>query len=331
MTASPGSLRVELVRPLSLYRSWIVLAMVVCGLGVAAVRYFSQPQYSVTAILLPTSTNDQTASGSSGGIAALANLGVRGIGAGRAVSPFERFMYLIDSPELGQWQIDHHDMRPIVFENRWDSEHKTWKTRQGMLAGILGSSDPGRAPDAYDISREYDSHIGIKRLMSGSNMTDPSGMVSVTYTDTSPERAYALMNAVITDTNELLRQDAAVRAAVQAEYLRGKLATVTVDDYRQTLQKLLSDQEQTLMLTNSHLPYAAQLVSGQTLPPALLPKRTALFGAIGAGFGFCFAFLLAILHYNLRRDRAGTRSVKQTNRVPVFSTLARSLGLAKAH
>jgi uncharacterized protein involved in exopolysaccharide biosynthesis len=104
-----------------------------------------------------------------------------------------------------------------------------------------------------------------------------------------------------------------------------------VQDYRETLQRLLSDQEQTLMLTNSHLPYAAQTVSGQTLPPSLASKRTALFAMIGAGFGFCIAYMLAIMHYNLRRERAGSRSAKQPDRVPVFSVLARSLGLAKAH
>jgi uncharacterized protein involved in exopolysaccharide biosynthesis len=92
-----------------------------------------------------------------------------------------------------------------------------------------------------------------------------------------------------------------------------------------------SDQEQTLMLTNSHLPFAAQTVSGETLPPVLVSKRTVLFAAIGAGFGFCIAYVLAIIHYNLRRDRVGVRSAKQTDRVPVFSSLARSLGFAKAH
>lgn len=330
MTASPGSLRVELIRPLAVYRAWIALAMIVFGLAVASVRYFAEPQYIVTAVMLPTSTNDQ-ATPQSGGIAALAGLGIRGMGAGRAVSPFERFMYLVTAPELGQWQMQHHDIRPMLFASRWDADHKTWKARKSLLSGILGPSSAAAAPDAYDMAREYDSHLTIKKLMSSSNMADVSSMVALTYTDTSPERAYAILTAVIADANELLRQDAAVRAAVQADYLRGKLATVTVQDYRDTLQRMLSDQEQTLMLTNSHLPYAAQTMSGQTLPPNLSPKRTALFAVIGAGFGFCIAYLLAIIRYNLRRERVGSRSAKQPDRVPVFSALARSLGLAKAH
>lgn len=331
MTASPGSLRVEIIRPLSVYRSWIVLAMVVLGLAVGGMRYMAEPAYSVTAVLLPTSTNDQTPQSGMGGISALASLGLRGMGAGKAVTPFERFMYLIDSPELGQWQMTHDDIRPLVFAKRWDAEHKTWKQSDGFLSTFFHSDRGPVAPDAYDLAREYDAHIGVKKMMSGSNMTDPSGLVALTYTDTSPERASAILNAVLADANELLRQDAAMRASVQADYLRNKLASVQVQDYRETLQRMLSDQEQTLMLTNSHLPFAAQTVSGQTLPPVLSSKRTVLFAAIGAGFGFCIAYVLAIIHYNLRRDRPGTRSAKQPDRVPVFSSLARSLGLAKAH
>jgi hypothetical protein len=209
VTASPGSLRVELIRPLAVYRSWIFLAMVVFGLALGAVRYFSAPEYAITAIMLPTATNDQTGSPGGGGISALASLGIRGIGAGRAVSPFDRFMYLVNSPELGQWQILHHDIRPMLFPKRWDADHKTWKPRKGLFDFIFGSSSAPEAPDAYDIAREYDSHISIKKLMSSSNMAETSSMVAITYTESSPERAYAVLNTLIADVNELLRQDAA--------------------------------------------------------------------------------------------------------------------------
>ena len=330
MTASPGSLRVEIIRPLSVYRSWIILAMLVFGLGVGALRYLSQTQYTVTTILLPTSTNDQAGGGQGAGLSALAGLAnLRGIGAGRAVSPFERFMYLVNSPELGQWQIQHHDVRPTLFPKQWDAEHKTWKPREGFMASLFGSHE-AKAPDAYDVEREYDSHLSVKKMMSGSDVGTSTSLTSLTYTDPSPERATAVLNSIIGDANELLRQDAAVRASVQADYLRDKLATVTVQDYRETLQRLLSEQEQTLMLTNSHLPYAAQMVSGQMLEPAMAPKRTLLFAVVGAGFGFCLAYMLAILHYNLRRDRV-SRIGKQPDRVPVIASVARTLGLAKAH
>ena len=330
MTASSGSLRVELVRPLIVYRFWILLTMVVLGLLVATVRYFSPPQYTVTVILLPTATNDQGPGSTPLSMAAMAGISLRGVGAGRAVSPFERFMYLVNSPELAEWQIRHHDVRPLVFPQRWDAEHKTWKPPEGFLANLFGPA-VAQAPDAYDVAREYDARLGIKKIMSGSSVADNSGMVGLTYTDRSADRAYTILNTLIDDANELLRQDAAVRAAIQADYLRNKLASVSVEDYRVTLQKLLSDQEQTLMLTNSHLPFAAQSVSGEVLPPERTSKRTVLYSLIGAGIGFSVAYLFAMLHYNLRRGRSDSRSVKSANRVPVFTSLARSLGLAKAH
>jgi hypothetical protein len=323
-------LRVELVRPLIVYRSWILLAMFVVGSLVAAMRFFSPAEYTVTVILLPTATNDQDRTSSALGVAALAGINLRGVGAGRAVSPFDRFMYLVNSPELAEWQIKHHDVRPLIFPQRWDADHKTWKAPEGLLAGLFGAASP-EAPDAYEVAREYDAHLGIKKMMSGSAMAEGTGMVGLTYTDKSADRAYTILNNIMDDANELLRQDAAVRAAIQADYLRNKLASVAVEDYRQTLQKMLSEQEQTLMLTNSHLPFAAQSVSGETLPPERASKRTVLYSLIGAGFGFCVAYLFALLHYNLRRGRVDSRSVKSAGRVPVFTTLARSLGFAKAH
>jgi hypothetical protein len=267
-------------------------------------RIFSTPEYTASVVLAPTLSSDNISDklASLSGLGGFASaLGLRG---GKSVSSNDRFMYLIRSSNLAEFQIEHRGILQILFPDRWDSEHKAWKPRsgtaaiKGWLAWLSGNriADP---PDAYAVVKEYDEHLDVKRVVAASSVVEETGMMSLTYTDTDPTRAANVLRFIVQDANEMLRREAAQRATIQAAYLRAKLADVSVQDYRETLGKLLSEQEQTLMLTNSKLPFAAEPVSDIAAPPLRNPTRALLFGFIAGALGFCLAYFLAIVFYNL--------------------------------
>jgi hypothetical protein len=324
---SVGDIRVELVKPLIFFRSWVLLASALFALVSFSIRVFSPAEYSTSVVLVATSENDGDRLSQLSGFASLAGISIK---ANTGVSNFERFTYLLHSPELAEWQIKRRNILQLLFPEKWDPNQKSWRAPSGIgaefkqaLAWVTGDIF-WHPPDAFSVVDEYDRHLEVRRIASGASMAEESGLVRLTYSDTDPTRATEVLGALVADANEMLRADAAARAAIQSEYLREKLKDVSVQEYRETLQKLLSEQEQTLMLTSSRLPFAAQPVSGQSVPPKETPRRTLLFTLIGAALGFSLSYFIAILAYNWNTDRLQDYESGRAPQAPVVSNLRKS-------
>jgi uncharacterized protein involved in exopolysaccharide biosynthesis len=114
-----------------------------------------------------------------------------------------------------------------------------------------------------------------------------SDIVNISVQHPDPVFARRLMLMAHQEANEVLRDQVAVRAAQQVEYLQQKLLQTTVQDYRQTLLSLLSAQEKTLMLTKTSAPYAAEILTPPTSSPRPVAPRPV--------FGIAVSILVGIL------------------------------------
>ncbi|MBL6939877.1 MAG: hypothetical protein ISS15_19225 [Alphaproteobacteria bacterium] len=295
------NVRADFVSPLVAYRSWILAVSLLFAAAVFVIKVLSPAEYTATAVVAATNASDGARSQIArlSGLASLAGIGIPVGGGGQ--NEFERFVYLLQSPELAEWQIQHSDVLYRLFPGRWDPNTKMWRSPDGFgekLNAILGNPTPPE-PDAYAVSRIYDRAISMRRIVSQNGGSEETGLVQISYTDEDKDRAQAMLQKVISDADEILRDEAATRSKAQSEYLRTKLNEVTVQAYRDSFEKLLGEQEQTLMLTNSHLPFAAERLSGSALPPERESKRILVFVLIGLGGGFSVAYFFAILAYNM--------------------------------
>lgn len=293
----------ELVEPLR--RRWpVVLAVALtCALAVLVWQAVAVPRYSAYAVIGAAETPGQGGKSSLGGLSGLASVaGVSLPGGTGQTSPFDQFKFLLTSFDLATFQITQRPMLRIAFPGAWDPTLRRWREAEGLPASVERGLDPlfgipASTPiDARTLAGFYGSKIKIQPI-------PDTELFRVVFDDPDPARAMMLLDYLLRDANELLRRRAQANARMQAAYLRNRLSLVEVQTYRETLVSLLQQQEQTLMLANGQLPYAAQLIEQINVSPVPTSKHPALYATIAFVLGLCLgAFAVIVVH---NRQRGG--------------------------
>ena len=293
-----GTFQIDLIQPLVRYRWPILISILLISALVFAWRQSSPQLYAASLALAPAnSTLDASSSLSRvSGLGGLASLGLGNVTS--KSTNYDRFIYLISSPELANWQIQHHDIRPMVFPGSWDAQKKTWRAPDDLMVrlGLTHDTLP-RPPTAYELAGLYASQLTMTEL-GDAGLIGSSGMVKLTYTDTDPVRASQVLRYIVSDANQILRSQSTRKATLQADYLRDKLSSTSVQDYRDTLLKLLSEQDQMLMLAKSNMPFAAEPIAEGDLSAAPVPKRSLLFAMIAGVVVFSLSYFVALMLYH---------------------------------
>lgn len=291
----------ELVEPLR--RRWpTVLAIAVaCAAVVLIWQAVTVPRYSAYAVIGAAETPGQGGKSSLGGLSNLASVaGVSLPGGGNQTSPFDQFKFVLTSFDLATFQMTQRPMLQIAFPGAWDPTLKRWREPEGMRASadrgfnsIFGI--PSAPPvDARALAGFYSSKIKLQPV-------PDTELVRVVFDDADPARAAMLLNYLLRDANEMLRRRAQANARMQAAYLRDRLSLVEVQAYRETLISLLQQQEQTLMLANGQLPYAAQLVEQINVSALPTSKHPLLYATIAFVLGLCLGAFAVIVAHNRQR------------------------------
>lgn len=232
----------------------------------------SQPAYRVTMTVVPAPSDQGPQSMSSASSGALS--AILGMGSGGNVN-FMRYQKLLSSTVVAQRLQDKYGLLQQVFAGNWDAERKVWvphyTMRAYMLIWLLKLSNlpTWAAPDSTALANYLASSLVVLPGVSGD---------IVTITMDSPDVAFAkrVMLAAHTEANQVLRDQVARRATLQSAYLEGKLATISVEDYRATLLAMLGAQQKTLMLTQTDASYAAEILSPPVASPIPVAPRPVL-------------------------------------------------------
>ena len=251
--------------------------------------------------MVAAETPGQSGKSSLGGLSGLASVaGVSLPGGSGQTSPFDKFKFLLTSYDLATFQVAQRPMLQIAFAGAWDQSRKRWLEPQGFRASFERWFDPlfgipASPPiDARTLTGFYASKLKIQSI-------PDTDLFRVVFDDPQPARAAMLLDYLLRDANELLRRRAQANARMQAAYLRDRLSQVEVQTYRETLLSLLQQQEQTLMLANGQLPYAAQLVEQINVSPVPTSKHPLLYATIAFGLGLCLGAFGVIVAHNRRR------------------------------
>jgi hypothetical protein len=262
------------------------------GLGWLAI---STPKYTASVVLVPSANRTGVPDSKLGSLAGLASIAGGKLGVSDKTSNVDRFRFFLTSKRLAEFQIKSRSILQVLYKDRWDFEKKTWRPPSGPVNFIVGpirklfSFPAWQVPDEFMVVETY------KRNFRQSDVGETS-MQWLSYTDTSPERALWLLKAAVADADTIVRADALARAEQQAAYLRNRLKSESLLEHRETLLALLSEQEQTLMLANSNLPFTQDIMENYTvssIPTSNTPLTAAFIGSfLGLLLGYVLAFLL---------------------------------------
>ena len=298
MASADEPANLDLITPMFRYR-WMLLAGTIFGLLLAVVfEIVSTPRYTATVVLVPAANRTELPQ-LKGGLAALSGLAGGKLGTGN-VSSMDRFGFLLTSTRLAEHQIMHRQVLQVLFPERWDKALGRWKEPSGFIQPIAGGVKQifgipaWTPPDKFAVAKLYEKSLAQGKV-------GDTELVRLSYTDKDPARAERVLRWIVDDANEIVRADAALRAQQQSGYLREQLRTITVQDYRETLLSLLAQEEQTLMLSSSRMPFAADTIEGDATSPIPTSKRPATSAIAGALVGLVLTYLAALIAFNLRR------------------------------
>jgi hypothetical protein len=282
-------------------RVFFLLAVAACELLAVLYLMVSEPRYPTEMLLAP-----QQQSGESSGSGALSALGgaagLLGIKGGGVNTDFEKFRVLYLSSQTAADVDRRFHLLQRSFPG-WNARAHAWQMPPWSSGNVLPRfvrwifrRPVWRVPSAADLAETLANQITVVK-----SDTDPFLTVSTTSTD--PKFSEVLLVALTDSANEILRQRAQEQAAAQIEYLNRQLGTVSNTEHRQVLTELLLAQEQTLMLSRSNLPYAAQILTPPTTHYNQIKPGLTLTLAIGAFLGLVVGVFIAFSREALAHSR----------------------------
>ena len=268
---------------------------VLCFLIGVLYLHFAEPVYRATLqVTPPQGQQSQTPGGGLGALAELAGAG--SLLGGADATSFELYLAGLTSLEAANRLAANEPLMRRIFASEWSESTQSWKEPDSALRGIvrtikpwLGVENyPWSPPDGQRLQEFLEKYAAISR-----DKKNP--IVKITFEDPDPKLAQEILTLLHREMDKLLRVRNIRRSTDHIDYLTGKLATVTVIDYRQALIQALAKQEQNLMASSSDQPFAAEpfgdvFVSRRPVKPqAPLVLALGLIGGLFAGMLFVFA------------------------------------------
>lgn len=234
----------------------------------------TKPSFTATAVVGAADNSDQpfseTTDGGSlaksglGGIAR--HLGIGGTG-NQGDAMFDEYTTLLTSYRLADVLAFKDRLLPDLFPDKWDGAHHRWYPQDDVfhkcidfVKALLGRPLKP-VPDADDLV------LFLQRSMTSDTSLD-TGYATVTMKAGSPVEAERLLNLVLLEADNIIREDKRRDVAARIAYLNSALEHLTLADQKPELIDILSQQQQEMMMIESDHRYASLMID-----PAHAPRK----------------------------------------------------------
>jgi hypothetical protein len=257
-----------------LYRRWplvLVSTLVTLALAVGYLE-FTTPVYTAQMAIGPPTESYSGRGGSSlPGLGAMAGFSLGGDSGGTNAA-FVRYEKMITSREVAMRLERDHNVLQLIFSDRWDAIHQTWKRpyaiteRLKIAANRFFGRTVDTTPDAAELSRFIAKHLSIEVPAADSALTAPPAIRYLTFRFRDPRLAAEILVWLHQETDGVIRESELKRTRQMIDYLDDTLSKTTKVDERTSLAQLLLDQERTEMLLTTGLDYSAEVLDIPGVP-----------------------------------------------------------------
>ncbi len=255
------------------------------------------PQYKSAVVVRPNTQQPGMRQGLGEGSNSLiaAVVGLNNPGA----SLLDQFDQIYGSPVVAERLIRDHNMLKIVFEGFWDDERNVWVPPTGWrfelqekVKAFLGISawQPPTKDDLADKIREDVKFRGIPG----------TEMVEISFEHQERNFSHWFLSLVFEEADAVLRESETARTRTRLDYLQRRIAETTVLDYRNALLNLVSLEEKRMMLLETGLPYAVEVVQPLSVPDRPDRPKLARVGVVSVAAGLVLGTVLVMLFAFIR-------------------------------
>lgn len=275
---------------------WIIIAFTFVFAVGSVIYALSLPNiYKAEAILAPSEESSggglAAMAGQLGGLASLAGVNLGGGDANKTTIALE----ILQSRAFLTEFVEKHDILPEIMAV------KEWSPEQGIVFNEelysattktwVREVEPPKQPQPT--SWEYVKVI--KQDLLQVSQDKETGLVTLSISHQSPDFSKKLVELLVKDINDKMRQRDIVEAQSSLEYLNQELKTTNLSNMQQVFYQLIEKQTQTMMLANVRPEYIFQTIDPAVVPEEKAKPSRALICLLGTMLGGFFGVGLVLV------------------------------------
>ncbi|MBU1215152.1 MAG: hypothetical protein KKF58_00160 [Gammaproteobacteria bacterium] len=248
----------ELWHTLLKYKSMILWSGFGAAVLAAAISLTMSNIYRAEVLLAPVSAEDakgglSSALGGLGGLASIAGISLGGGGS------TEENLAVLKSRDFLWKFVQTNKLMPILFEDAWDAEKNQWK-----------ETDPKKQPGQMDVYRLFNDD-GLLKV----EQDKKTELVTIAVEWKNAMLAADWANALVTQLNRHLAQQAIARSEDSLKFLNEELMRTPIEEMRKTLYDLIANEQRKAMLANTQKDFAFKVLDQAVEPDKKTkPKRS---------------------------------------------------------
>jgi len=214
--------------------------------------------YRAEALLAPMGGEESkggisSALGGLGGLASLAGVSLGGS------SSVDENLAVLKSREFIWDFVKTEKLMPILFADDWDADLNKWV-----------KEDLENQPTLWDAWRML-----VDKGMLGTSVDKDSGLVQLSIDWKDPELAALWVTKLVKRLNGHLREQAIIQSQEKLKYLNDELAKTKIEENRNALFSLISNEQKQAMLANTQQDFAFRTIDAAVAPDKKIkPKRS---------------------------------------------------------
>jgi len=258
------------------------------GIYWTLVYTLGKASYTATAIIGPPNPspvssllNSMPGSGRISGIARQ----ITGGGGGGSNDPYQEYQQILLSTRLPIELAKKNDFLQESYRDRWDAVHNRWNP-PGALFYIVSpikrflDRPVSDHPDAVSLMNYLDRNFDVTPTKSvGAGITTgvmqlQNGFLTLTFEADDPERAQSLLSTLMTQADDLIRQEQMKDIDARISFINAELLRTSQSDLKDALIQTLALQENIKVMMIADKRFAYILVD----PPYASPIPTSPIG-----------------------------------------------------
>ena len=291
---------------LALWRGKYIVFLVTILAIVCASFYLrsAERKYSVQMVLKPVvaEASGPNLSGFSG-LASLAGISMPS----SSSSDFTTYQKLIFSEEVAEKIFTNKELVVKLFVGEWNSDTQsfeaplignTGKLKQRVKL-LLTGAEKGKyiPPNAKRLSMLMDKTFSIA-------VDNGSGFITISTETSKPDVMVELISNASQETDKLLKGRFFVTAEDTLEFYYQKLLTSRSPEHREALAKLISAEDQKLMLASKSSNFVAELLTTPSVSLYPTSPKSSLVLALGLVLGFFLGSAIVLIRASIKASRA---------------------------
>ena len=291
---------------LALWRGKYIVFLVTILAIVCASFYLrnSERKYSVQMVLKPV-VAEASAPNLSGfsGLASLTGISLPS----SSGSDFTTYQKLIFSEEVAEKIFTDKELVEKLFRGEWSSDTQSFEAPKSGNIGklkqkvklLLTGAEKGKyiPPNAKRLSMLMASTFSI-------SVGSGTGFITISTETSKPEIILELMSNASQETDKLLKERFLVTAEATLEFYYQKLLTSRSPEHREALAKLISAEDQKLMLASKSSNFVAELLTTPSVSLYPISPKSSLVLALGLVLGFFLGSAIVLIRAFIKVPRA---------------------------